>query len=203
MRVRLPSAANHRTIGLMGGSFDPAHSGHAHVIATALRVLQLDEVWVLVAAGNPLKKTQTPFADRLAGARQRLAGRRVRVTSLERDLKLTYTVDLLRRLNRLAPQARFVWIIGGDNLRDFHRWRKWQAIARLAPIAVIARPGASPRAGLSRFARQFSGARIPPADAATLARRKPPAWVYINAPLDAASSTAIRAQRQRIIPPPV
>ena len=191
--VRLPGIAGDLAIGVMGGSFDPPHAGHAHVIETARRVLGLDRVWVFVAAGNPLKKTQTAFVDRLASAQRRLAGRRTSVSGLEAELGLRYTIDVLRRLKRSAPRARFVWIMGADNLRDFHRWRRWKEIAELAPIAVISRPGASPKAGLSRFARQFSAHRIPEAAARTLKTHRPPAWVYISAPLDDTSSTELRA----------
>jgi nicotinate-nucleotide adenylyltransferase len=191
---RLPTLTNGLSIGLMGGSFDPAHSGHAHVIATAQRALGLDRVWVLVSPGNPLKKTQTALADRLATAHRRLGGPRVAVTSIESQLGTRYTIHLLRRLKRLAPRTRFVWIMGGDNLRDFHRWRDWRHIANLAVIVVIARPGSNPKAGLSRFARQFAQHRLPQSAARALTRRKPPAWVYITAPLDPVSSTELRAQ---------
>lgn len=202
MRVRLPDIADGQTIGLMGGSFDPAHSGHAHVIDVARRALHLDQVWMLVAPGNPLKTTATPFNERFAGAQRVLANRRVHVTALERDLGLTYTIDTLRALKRLAPRTRFVWIMGGDNLRDFQRWRNWRAIARMIPIAVVSRPGASPRAGLSAFAREFADHRLPAGAAATLAGHHPPAWVYLAAPLDPASSTAIRRHRRAISTPP-
>ena len=200
---RLPSPPGELVIGLMGGSFDPPHSGHAHVIETARRVLGLDRVWVMVSPGNPLKKTQTALVDRLSAARRRLGGPRTIVSDIESVLGTRYTIHTLRRLKKLAPQARFVWIIGGDNLRDFHRWREWKQIARLAPIAVIARPGASPKAGLSRFAQQFGQQRIPQAAARTLGRRKPPAWVYISAPLDPVSSTELRAQMALNAIPPI
>ncbi len=177
----------------MGGSFDPPHSGHVHVIEAARRALGLDRIWVFVAAGNPLKKTQTAFIDRLAAAQRRLSGRRTAVSGLEAQLGLRYTIDLLKRLKRSAPKARFVWIMGADNLRDFHRWRSWEEIAKLVPIAVIARPGANPRAGLSRFARKFSAQRLPEDAAQMLKDRRPPAWVYITTPLDRASSTELRA----------
>lgn len=187
----------------MGGSFDPAHSGHAHVIATARRAANLDRIWVLVSPGNPLKKTQTALVDRLAAARRRLGDHTTIVTDIEARIGLRYTVDVLRRLKRLAPHARFVWIMGADNLRDFHRWRQWQAIAKLVPILVIARPGASPKAGLSRFARQFAAHRLPQSAAGKLARHKPPAWVYIAAPLNPVSSTEIRAQMMVNALPPI
>jgi nicotinate-nucleotide adenylyltransferase len=193
-RIQLPSPPGDLAIGIMGGSFDPPHSGHAHVIETARRAANLDRVWVLVSPGNPLKKTQTALVDRLATAQRRLGGRRTFVTDIETKLGLRYTVDVLRRLKRLAPHARFVWIMGADNLRDFHRWREWQAIAKLVPILVIARPGANPKAGLSRFARQFGARRLPQSAARTLARHKPPVWTYIAAPLDPVSSSELRTQ---------
>jgi len=196
--LRLPSPPDDLAIGLMGGSFDPAHSGHAHVIATAQRALNLDRVWVLVSPGNPLKKTQTALVDRLAATQRRLGNRRTIVTDLESRLGTRYTIHLLRRLKRLAPHARFVWIMGADNLRDFHRWRDWRHIANLVPIVVVSRPGANPKAGLSRFAQQFAQHRLPQSDASTLARHKPPAWVYLTAPLDPISSTDLRTQMAQL-----
>lgn len=202
-RPRLPSSPGDLAIGIVGGSFDPPHSGHAHVINVARRAAGLDRIWVLVSPGNPLKKTQTALVDRLAAAQRRLGDRTTIVTDIETRVGLRYTVDVLRRLKRLAPHARFVWIMGGDNLRDFHRWRQWQAIAKLVPILVIARPGANPKAGLSRFARQFGARRLPQSAARTLARHRPPAWVYIPAPLDQTSSTELRAQMMVNALPPV
>jgi nicotinate-nucleotide adenylyltransferase len=198
---RLPGPASSQAIGIMGGSFDPAHSGHRHVIETARRALGLDAVWVFVAAGNPLKKTQTAFVDRFASAQRRLGGRRTVVSALEHELGLIYTIDVLKRLKRRAPQARFMWIMGGDNLAQFHRWRRWKEIARLVPIAVVSRPGASPKAGLSRFAQTFP--RIREDAARTLAGHKPPVWVWISAPMDSMSSTELRAQMFVNALPPV
>jgi nicotinate-nucleotide adenylyltransferase len=191
---RLPGLADGLAIGLMGGSFDPPHSGHVHVIETARRALGLDRVWVFVAAGNPLKRTQTAFVDRLAAAKRRLGGRRTIVSGLEAELGLVYTIDLLKRLKRRAPHARFVWIMGGDNLSQFHLWRSWREIARLVPIAVVSRPGGNPRGGLSRFARSLPGARLPVEAAQALRNRRAPAWVYVTAPFDPVSSTELRAR---------
>jgi nicotinate-nucleotide adenylyltransferase len=200
---RLPGPADGLAIGLMGGSFDPPHSGHAHVIETARRALGLDRIWVFVAAGNPLKRTQTAFVDRLSAARRRLSGRRTAVSALEAELGLVYTIDLLKRLKRRAPRARFIWIMGGDNLSQFHLWRRWREIALLVPVAVVSRPGGNPRAGLSRFARSLHGARLPEEAARALKTRRPPAWVYISAPLDATSSTQLRAQMMASALPPI
>jgi len=193
-RTRLPSPTGDLAIGIMGGSFDPPHSGHAHVIETARRAAGLDRVWVLVSPGNPLKKTQTALVDRLAAARHRLGSNTTHVSDLESRLGTRYTIHTLRRLKKLAPYARFVWIMGADNLRDFHGWKNWREIAALVPIIVIARPGANPKAGLSRFARQFAAHRLPQSAARTLSTHTAPAWVYISAPLDPVSSTELRAK---------
>jgi len=193
-RARLPGPAGDLAIGVIGGSFDPPHSGHAHVIEAARRALGLDRVWVFVAAGNPLKKTQTAFTKRLDAARNRLSGRRAIVSGLESELGVRYTIDLLKHLKRTAPRARFIWIMGADSLRDFHQWRSWQEIAQLVPIAVVSRPGASPKAGLSHFARRFAGRRLPEEAAQSLKHAAAPAWVYITAPFDRTSSTELRAQ---------
>ena len=193
-RTRLPSPTGDLAIGIMGGSFDPPHSGHAHVIETARRAAGLDRVWVLVSPGNPLKKTQTALVDRLAAARHRLGSNTTHVSDLESRLGTRYTIHTLRRLKKLAPHARFIWIMGADNLRDFHRWKNWREIAALVPIIVIARPGANPKAGLSRFARQFAAHRLPQSAARTLSTHTAPAWVYISAPLDPVSSTELRAK---------
>ncbi len=193
--LRLPGPTAGLAIGVMGGSFDPAHHGHVHVRDVAMRRLGLDWMWVAPARGNPLKHTATPFPDRLAAARNVLGGPRTRVTDIERELELSYTIDLLRALKRRAPAARFVWVMGADNLASFHLWKRWRDIARLAPIAVVSRPGAFPKAGLSRFALQFGAQRLPTSAATSLAHRRPPAWVLLPARFDAASSTALRALR--------
>ena len=201
--LRLPSPPGELVIGLMGGSFDPPHSGHAHVIATARRAAGLDRVWVLVSPGNPLKRTQTALVDRLAAARRKLGGPGVVISDIEQRLGTRYTIDLVRALKRRAPRAKFVWIIGGDNLRDFHSWKKWREIAKSVPILVVARPGANPKAGLSRFSRQFGDQRVMQAAARTLGRRDPPCWAYITAPFDPVSSTELRAQAALNALPPV
>ncbi len=202
-RARLPGPSTGLNIGLIGGSFDPAHEGHRHLVDTARRRLGLDWVWVIPAAGNPLKRTQTPFDRRYASAVATLRGPRTRFSTIEPDLGLTYTVDLVRALKHHAPRARFVWIMGADSLRDMHRWKEWRRLASLMPIAVISRPGASPKAGLARFARQYAPYRLPPGAAARLAYSPAPAWVLLTAPFNAASSTAIRAQRAFQPPPPI
>ncbi|WP_294266035.1 nicotinate-nucleotide adenylyltransferase [uncultured Sphingomonas sp.] len=158
-----------RRIGLMGGSFNPAHGGHRYVAIQALRALDLDEVWWLVSPGNPLKEAagdMAPYAARVASAKVVARHVPIRVSTVEATLGTRYTVDLLEKLPRLYPKKRFVWIMGADNLGGFHRWKRWRDIARAVPIAVVARPGydgsalASPAMGwLRRTVRPAGQAR--------------------------------------------
>ena len=130
-------------IGLLGGSFNPAHKGHRRLSLAAVERLGLDEVWWLVSPGNPLKeaKGMAPLAARLASARGMARGAPIRASAIERELGTRYTVDTLRALVRRYPDRRFVWLMGADNLAQFHRWRDWRRIAALVPIAVVTRPG--------------------------------------------------------------
>lgn len=155
-------------IGLLGGSFNPAHGGHRAISLFALRALALDEVWWLVSPGNPLKDQDmmAPRAVRLRSAAQVTRGAAIRATDIEARLGTRYTVDTLKALKRRYPQHRFVWLMGADNLLQFDRWRAWREIARTVPIAVIARPGynhavraASAMGWLRRFVRRAGQAR--------------------------------------------
>ena len=192
-RPRLPGPARGLAIGLMGGSFNPAHEGHLHVAETALKRLRLDAVWWLVARGNPLKSEHGPYADRLASARDLARRPRMLVSDIEKVLGLTYSADTISVLLAAAPSARFVWVIGADNLQTFHQWKDWEGIAARLPIAVIARPGAR-ISRASPFARKFAYARIPEVSAPLLAHSPAPAWVYLRARENAASSTALRGR---------
>lgn len=193
MTLKLPGPYRGLSIGLFGGSFNPAHEGHFHVAETALRRLRLDHVWWLVARGNPLKERHGVFEARLASAR-RLAGGHphMQVSTLEDDLGVHYTRELLTALLPRTPGARFVWIMGADNLAGFHRWDGWDEIAVRIPIAIVARPGASPKAGLSKFAQRYGSARLPEHSATALPFARPPAWTVLIAPWHPASSTALR-----------
>jgi nicotinate (nicotinamide) nucleotide adenylyltransferase/ribosome silencing factor RsfS/YbeB/iojap len=187
-----------RRIGLLGGSFNPAHGGHLHISRLALQRLGLDEIWWLVSPQNPLKPVagMAPFAERLAQAREIAAGeRRITVSSVEAKLGSTYTADTLKALRRRFPRARFVWLMGGDNLAQFPYWKRWQEIFRTVPIAVFARPGLSLKALAGRAAQRFARARLPVAAAHRLALSTPPAWVFFHTPLDPRSATRIRAER--------
>jgi nicotinate-nucleotide adenylyltransferase len=183
-------------IGLFGGSFNPPHEGHRHASLVAMRRLNLDAVWWLVTPGNPLKdNADLASLERRLTAAVSLEGHpRLHVTALEAHLGTRYTADTLARITRLFPATRFVWIMGADNLVQFHRWRDWRRIFRTLPVAVVARPGYGQKALSSVAARSFGAARIDTDDAARLTRGPLPAWVYLDDRLDSSSSTAIRAR---------
>jgi nicotinate-nucleotide adenylyltransferase len=193
-----------RRVGLLGGSFNPAHGGHLHISRLALTRLDLDEVWWLVSPQNPLKPSNdmAPFEERLRYAVGIAAAyRRIRVTDIEARLgPTTYTADTLKALLLRFPRSRFVWLMGGDNLAQIPYWRRWQDIFRTVPIAVFARPGTSSKALAGAASHRFAGARMPLAAARRLAEMTPPAWVFFHTRLDPRSATQIRAARLSHIP---
>lgn len=182
-------------IGLLGGSFNPAHRAHRRISLAARDALGLDEIWWLVSPGNPLKpaKGMAPLADRFASALRMARHAPIRVTAIERELGTVYTAETLAALVRRYPQHRFVWLMGADNLGQLHRWRDWRNMSRTMPIAVATRPGydgdalKAPAWGwLRRFVR-------PVAMAKDWTLWRPPALVLLNLPPDPTSATAIRA----------
>jgi nicotinate-nucleotide adenylyltransferase len=182
-------------IGLLGGSFNPAHAGHQHIIDLARQRLQLDQVWLLVSPGNPLKPQDgmAPFAKRLASARGIADGRRVIASGIEAVWGTRYTIDTLRLLLRRFPRVLFVWLTGADILMQLPRWRRWLEFVRSIPIAVLPRPGYNHRALASQTVHRFSTARRPMRLATRLAELRAPAWVFLNVPEHPASASAIRA----------
>lgn len=197
MLLRGPMALPGMRIGLLGGSFDPAHEGHVHITDMALRRFGLDRVWWLVTPGNPLKAHgPAPLADRIAQAQALLDDPRVIVTGLEAQTGTVRTVDTISALQHRWPLVRFVWLMGSDNLVQFDRWERWREIAARVPIGVIARPGSRLPARLSRAAQALARYRLPEARAELLPMMTPPAWVLINVPMSALSSSAIRAARR-------
>ncbi|GLI93936.1 nicotinate-nucleotide adenylyltransferase [Methylocystis echinoides] len=181
-------------IGLFGGSFNPPHEGHLLVSRIALARLGLDRLWWLVTPGNPLKDTSAlpPLASRIEAARRFARDPRIVVTGIEADIGARYTADTLDYLRARCPGVRFVWIMGGDNLLQFHRWRDWEAILRAMPVAVIDRPGAAIRVASAKAVQRFAGAMRPEREARLLPDAKPPAVIYLHGPRSAASSTALR-----------
>lgn len=180
-------------VGLFGGSFNPAHEGHRHVAEAGLRELQLDRVWWLVSPQNPLKPQQPGARERAATIEALGLPRAMQVSHVESELGTRYTVDLIRALRRRHPATRFVFMMGADNLIQLPLWREWEAIVASIPLAVIARPGSTIRSRLSPAARRLARYRVPEWQAHVLKDAKPPAWTYLTLPLNAASSTAIRA----------
>jgi nicotinate-nucleotide adenylyltransferase len=181
-------------IGLLGGSFNPPHEGHVLATRLALRRLRLDRVWWLVTPGNPLKSQDELAAlqKRVAAARRLVAGPRVAVTDIEARIGSRYTYETLAWLKRRAPCVHFVWIMGADNLQQFHRWRHWRAIADLVPIVVVDRPGSTLRAISSQAGAALARWRAPERDAARFAAMRPPALLFLHGRRSELSSTAIR-----------
>jgi nicotinate-nucleotide adenylyltransferase len=196
-RPVLPPYARGMRIGLFGGTFDPPHAAHRAACLLALRRIGLDRVWWLVTPGNPLKDTSGlgPLAERLAAARKLARHPRIDVTDLEADLGITYTFATISYLIRRCPGVHFVWIMGADNLRSFHRWQRWRDIARLVPIAVIDRLGPSLYSTAGAAGQALAWARLPESAARTLPQRRPPAWIYLHGLKSPLSSTALRAAR--------
>ena len=190
----MPHAARGIAVGLFGGSFNPPHAGHALVAEIALRRLALQQLWWIVTPGNPLKagRRLAPLGDRLARSEAIATDPRIKVTAFEATHRLRYTADTLALVKARNPGVDFVWIMGADNLRDFHRWQRWREIATTFPIAVIDRPGATLSYLSSIMAKTFDYARVDEDDAPALARKRPPAWTFIHGPRSSLSSTAIR-----------
>ena len=194
--VGLPPAAAGQRIGLLGGTFDPAHEGHVLISRIARRRLYLDQVWWLVTPGNPLKTTprQVSTRERVTGAQLLASPLGFVVSDFEERLGSHYTVDTLRYLRNVRPDVQFVWIMGADSLSSFHRWKSWRAIFDLMPIAVVDRPGYTLKALASPAARAFGRHRVPDMQLRHLPEMRAPVWAFLRGPLSAQSSTKIRSR---------
>jgi nicotinate-nucleotide adenylyltransferase len=182
-------------IGLYGGSFNPPHAAHVMVSKAALRRLGLDRIWWLVTPGNPLKPREElkPLTERIELARTLIDDNRIVATGIEADLGTHFTVDTVGALQRRAPDVRFIWLMGADNLAQFAQWRDWRTIAARLPLAVIDRPGFTHRALRGKAALALARHRIDETDAGVLANLAAPAWTFLHGPRSTLSSTAIRA----------
>lgn len=195
MRHNLPFAVPGQVIGLFGGSFDPPHEGHVHVSREALKRFGLDRVWWLMSPGNPLKAHgPAPMERRMEAARALVSHPRVAVTDIEAHLGTRYTAATLERLRALYPGVRFVWLMGADNLAQFHHWQHWEWIMENVPVGVLARPGQRISARTSVAAQRFRSAKIPATAAQLLGHAKAPAWCFLNVPMMDVSSSEIRAR---------
>ena len=195
--LRVPPVCRGMKIGLFGGSFNPAHSGHRRASLTVLRRCALDEVWWLVSPGNPLKDHAdlAPLEARVLKAGAVADHPRIRITAFEAAAGLRYTADTIRYLTDRRPDVRFVWVMGADNLATFHHWQDWRSIMRRVAVAVVDRPGDRHAAASALAAQAYRRFRIDEGRVKTLASRPPPAWAFIHSPLDPASSTELRARR--------
>jgi nicotinate-nucleotide adenylyltransferase len=180
-------------IGLLGGSFNPAHAGHRHVAELARRRLGLDQVWLLVSPGNPLKPQDgmAPLAQRLASAQKIADGRHIVASAIEVTFGTRYTVDTLGVLMRRFPRAQFVWIMGADILQQLPRWRRWTDMTQRLAFAVLPRPSYNHRALAGQAARRLRSLRRPAREAPIMPGR-PPGWVFLPTPQNTTSATALR-----------
>jgi len=194
MSQPLPSSRPGQVIGLLGGSFDPPHSGHVHISREALKRFGLDRVWWLVSPGNPLKhRGPAPLARRMAACRALVDDPRIAISEFEAQADTRYTAQTLAALTALAPGRRFVWLMGADNLAQFHRWQDWRGIMERVPVGVLARPGQRISARRSPAARLYAQARIKGRASHLLGRAEAPAWCFVNVPMTDISSSALRA----------
>jgi len=195
MQYQLPHTRPGMVIGLLGGSFDPPHAGHVHISREALRRFALDQVWWVVSPGNPLKsRGPAPLSRRMAACRALLEHPRIWVTDFEAQAGTRYTAETLRILQRARPGVRFVWLMGADNLAQLDQWQDWHEIMHRVPVGVLARPGQRISARMSKAARLYRHARLPGRQGRILGQATPPAWSFVNVPMTAMSSTAIRAR---------
>lgn len=190
----LPPVCSGQRIGLMGGSFNPPHEGHAVCALTAIRRLKLDQLWWMVTPGNPLKTgAKLPsLQERMAESQKLVTHPRITVTGFEASLGTSYTYATVRYLTRRLSGVHLVWVMGADNLAGFHRWQRWRDIAAMVPIAIVDRPGWRHRALASPAAANLARFRVPEIAAPLVPLMDPPAWVFLSTRLSSASSTALR-----------
>lgn len=194
MKTTVPHCRPGQRIGLLGGSFDPPHQGHAHITREALKRFGLDHVWWLVSPGNPLKpRGPARLQRRMAACRDVMVHPRVTITDIEADLGTRYTAETIAALQARFVGTRFVWLMGADNLAQMHLWKDWQEIMARVPVGVLARPGERVDGRMSRAAQVFRSARLHPRASHLLGNCAAPAWCFANMPMQDISSTRLRA----------
>ena len=193
MKNGFPIATSGLRVGLLGGSFDPPHAGHLHISRWALKEFGLDQVWWLVSPGNPLKvRGPAPLEKRMAACHELVQHPKIKVTDLECKLQTRYTAETLEKLLEIYSDVRFVWLMGADNLAQFHKWDRWDDIMQTVPIGVLARPEEQISAGCSPAARRFARYRLSARRSTALPFREAPCWSLLNGSMIDISSTEIR-----------
>jgi nicotinate-nucleotide adenylyltransferase len=197
--TRIPPIEPGMTIGLYGGSFNPPHDGHRHVALTGLKRLELDKIWCLVTPGNPLKNNSSlpSLEERLEQTASMMDHPSIAITGLEQQLGSSYSAKTILWLTRKYPQNRFVWLMGADNLANFHHWRQWKHIFATLPIAIIDRPGYSLSPLSSKAAQVYQRWRLPEKEAKGLSANRSPSWVFLHGPRSHLSSTLLRETRRK------
>ena len=193
-----PSVEPGLTIGLLGGSFDPPHEGHVHITKLALKIFNLSKIWWLVCPENPIKNvTPSDVNSRFLASKKIMKHPSVVITDLERKFKTKYTFQTLIKLKKLYPSTKFVWLMGADNLINFHHWKNWDWIMKNIPVGVLARPEEQIKAGLSQTAIKFGNYRLPKEKSIILSNYIPPVWTLSTGPMRNISSTEIREKEYR------
>jgi nicotinate-nucleotide adenylyltransferase len=191
-----PSVEPGLTIGLLGGSFDPPHEGHVHITKLALKIFNLSKIWWLVCPENPIKSViPSDVNSRFLASKKIMKHPSVVITDLERKFKTKYTFQTLIKLKKLYPSTKFVWLMGADNLINFHDWKNWDWIMKNIPVGVLARPEEQIKAGLSRTAIKFGNYRLPKEKSIILSNYIPPVWTLSTGPMRNISSTEIRKKK--------
>lgn len=194
----MPHVESGQRIGLFGGSFNPPHLGHVHVCELALRRLHLDQVWWLVTPGNPLKDISrlAPLEDRIVACEKITTSPRMKITACETQINTRYTADTIAHIQQRNHNVNFVWLMGADNLGQFHQWERWRDIANRIPIAVIDRPGSTMALHSARAAQSLAAYRVDETDSKSLPLLSPPAWTFLHGPRNTLSSTALRRAKE-------
>ena len=193
-----PSVEPGLTIGLLGGSFDPPHEGHVHITKLALKIFNLSKIWWLICPENPIKSvTPSDLNSRFLASKKIMKHPSVVITDLEKKFKTKYTFQTLIKLKKLYPSTKFVWLMGADNLINFHDWKNWDWIMKNIPVGVLARPEEQIKAGLSRTAIKFGNYRLPKEKSIILSNYIPPVWTLSTGPMRNISSTEIRKKEYR------
>jgi len=187
-----------RTIGLLGGSFNPAHSGHRHISLYALKYLGLDAIWWMVSPQNPLKSTKdmASLKNRMASARKTKNHNKIIITDIEKQLGTRYTADTLKNLKKHFPSTKFIWLMGTDNLRQINKWQKWENIFKMMPIAILDRPPHDDIIRSCKAKSRFKDSFIKQEKAKILKYTDTPAWTILHIPLNSISATSIREKNK-------